>query len=237
MCGRFTLRTAAETIAAEFDLFDLPAIEPRYNIAPTQGILAVLPMPGTGRQTTNFYWGLIPSWAKHPSVGTRMINARAETIAEKPAFRTAYRQRRCLIPADGYYEWTTEGKRKQPHYVCRVDGQPFAFAGLWEEWHGDRTIRSCTIITTCVNERLARFHDRMPVIVASRDYETWLTGQADQRAGILGPAPNDLLTTYPVDGQVNNVRNDSPECIEPVEENPTQGWLIPDGDRCPPGPV
>jgi putative SOS response-associated peptidase YedK len=172
-------------------------------------------------------WGLIPSWADDPAIGARMINARAETVAMKPAFRSAFRQRRCLVIADGFYEWRKLPRRKQPHYIRLRDRKPFAFAGLWERWTGsDRvgdaaSVLSCTIITTAPNELIAPLHNRMPVILRSKDYGTWLdpdTTQCDVLEPLLCPYPPDEMEAYPVSTHVNNPSNDTPECIDATEQ-------------------
>src|SRR6476469_2163807 len=177
MCGRFTQSQSASTIAATFHVATVPGLLPRYNIAPTQPVPAILVSEEPAeRELRQLRWGLIPSWAKDSSMAARMINARAETVAEKPAFRTAFRQRRCLIVADGFYEWQRLERKKQPFYYRLQDQQPFAFAGLWEHWQspeGD-PIDSCTILTTQANELLAQIHDRMPVILPPDRYDLWL---------------------------------------------------------------
>lgn len=168
MCGRFTLRVPAAELVEIFRLLRRPDVQPRYNIAPTQPV-AVVRRIDRGRELSMLRWGLVPSWAKDPKIGARMINARAETVATKPAFRTALRRRRCLVPADGFYEWAkSAGGTKQPHYITRRDGRPFAFAGLWESWDGPdgSSIESCTIVTTEANDLVGRIHDRMPVILS-----------------------------------------------------------------------
>ena len=219
MCGRFTLFVDPKDLMEAFPGFALPAEwTPRYNIAPSQPI-AVIPNSGENKIEL-FRWGLIPSWAKDPTIGNRMINARAETLAEKPAFRAAYRQRRCLVLADGFYEWRKEPGRgtKTPMYIRLESGEPFAFAGLWESWRGpdDQPIRSCTIITTTPNALVERIHNRMPVILGREAYEPWLdpSPQSPDRLGTwLRPYPASQMVAYPVSTQVNNPSNDSPACI------------------------
>ena len=179
MCGRFTLRAPASVIAEQFSLFEVPWLKPRFNIAPTQPVPVVRMTPQQAapqRQFVFLHWGLVPSWAKDPTIGNRMINARAETVADKPAFRTALRRRRCLIVADGFYEWQTAGKRRQPMFIHIRDDRPLAFAGLWESWEGadHSALESCTILTTAANDLVRPIHDRMPVIVAPEDYADWL---------------------------------------------------------------
>lgn len=205
----------------------LPLFEPRYNIAPTQDVLAVRVDAEVGeREAAALRWGLIPSWAKEPKSGPPMINARAETVAEKPTFRTAVRRRRCLIPADGFYEWQKLGAganrgKKQPFYIHRGDDRPFAFAGLWESWSAMENrplvIESCTIITTSANRALAALHDRMPVILAESDYALWLDPIVDDPgdvAHLLAPCGDEELVAEPVSTHVNRVANDDPQCIQ-----------------------
>jgi len=219
MCGRFTLRTPLRLVAEAFDVSWLEELPPHYNIAPTQQVPVVRFNSQRGcRELAMLHWGLIPPWAEDPSVASRMINARAETLADKPAFREAYRARRCLVVADGFFEWERRQRKKQPHYVVRADGEPMGFAGLWERWgRGDATIESCTIVTTDANETVRHLHDRMPAIVDRDDYATWLNPELhdpEQLAGILHPAAADALVTYPVSPVVNSARIDTPECIE-----------------------
>jgi putative SOS response-associated peptidase YedK len=174
MYGRFTLSASAADLIHQFGLSDLPTWSPRYNIAPTHEVLAVLkPSDSAKRQAKLFRWGLIPQWAEGPAVGSRMINARAETVATKPAFRRVFRERRCLTLADGFYEWQRQDGRKQPFYICLHDGRPFAFAELWERWvpPDGQPLDSCTIITKTSNDLVGRIHQRMPVILAPAEYE------------------------------------------------------------------
>lgn len=219
------MSSPGEVLAELFELVEMPEIAPRYNIVPTQSVVAVHASEGAGRHCEMMHWGLIPSWADDPAIGARMINARAETVATKPAFRSAFRQRRCLVVADGFYEWQKLERRKQPHYIRLRDGRPFAFAGLWENWKsGDSasvpaSIRSCTIITTEPNELVAPLHNRMPVILHARDYGVWLaseTRQLDILGRLLRPYPADEMEASPVSTRVNKPSNDSPECIEPI---------------------
>jgi putative SOS response-associated peptidase YedK len=217
VCGRFTQASPGEVIAELFDLPEVPRLAPRWNIAPTQPVGAVRTGAGGARELVELHWGLIPSWAKERSVGARMINARAETVAEKPAFRAALRARRCLIVADGFYEWRKTGARKQPHFIRLRDGRPFAFAGLWERWAAgpDEAVESCVIVTTTPNELLAPIHDRMPVILAPSDFAGWLdpgTRDASRVLPLLRPHPADEMEAYPVGLRVNNPGNDDPSC-------------------------
>jgi len=224
MCGRFTLKTDAKTLTNMLPGFELPdQLSPRYNIAPSQEIAVV---PNTGDRAVEFFrWGLIPGWAKDPSIGNRMINARSETLAEKPSFRTAYRRRRCLILADGFYEWKKEAdsKPKTPMYIHLKSGAPFAFAGLWESWQPARdeeAVHSCTIITTTPNTLMGGIHNRMPVILSQAAYDAWLDPREQEPealAALLVPYATEEMTAYSVSRLVNRPTNDSPECIVPVE--------------------
>jgi putative SOS response-associated peptidase YedK len=223
MCGRFTLTIDPGELQDLIPGLVVPGdIRPRFNIAPSQPI-AVL--PNTGNNTLDFYvWGLIPSWAKDPAIGNRMINARSETLAEKPSFRSAFRRKRCLIFADGFYEWqqAEAGKPKQPMYVCMKDQKPFAFAGLWEMWFAPdgSEVRSCTIITTEPNDLMKNIHNRMPVILPSSSYPLWIdpNEQPPERfKELLIPFPAEAMKAYPVSRFVNSPNNDSPECVKPLE--------------------
>ena len=220
MCGRYTLRTPVETLAEEFGISDpLPEIPTRYNIAPTQEVAAVLE-EDEERKLEMLRWGLIPSWADDPAVGNRMINARSETVAEKPSFRTAFRKRRCLILADGFYEWQKTNGGKQPYYIRMKNGSPFAFAGLWESWdkYGGE-IRSCTILTTDANEMVREVHHRMPVILPPETYDLWLDPdmwETEPLLDLLRPYPDDGMEAYPVSRFVNSPSNDDERCVESV---------------------
>ncbi len=220
MCGRFTLATDGAQLAAQFALPEPPQLGPRYNIAPTQSV-AVVRSAAVGRELVLMRWGLVPMWAKDPSIGSRMINARAETAAEKPAFRTALRQRRCLLPADGFYEWQATPDGKQPFYFHMADAAPFALAGLWERWKSPAgaPLESCTILTTEANDLLCPFHDRMPVIVAPADYARWLDpALRDPEAvhDLLAPYDADSMAAHPVSRDVNRVANDGPQLVAPL---------------------
>jgi putative SOS response-associated peptidase YedK len=219
MCGRYTLKTPVSVLAEQFEIEDSPSsISPSYNIAPTQQVATVLAENGK-RKLEMLHWGLIPSWAKDPEVGNRMINARAETVAEKPSYRKAFRERRCLILADGFYEWQKTDNGKQPFYIRMEDESPFALAGLWESWRNGREIRSCTIITTAPNELAAPIHNRMPVILDPEDYEMWLDPDFDERdplTSLLKPYPADVMEAYPVSRRVNKPSNNEPGVIEPA---------------------
>jgi len=232
MCGRFTLTADPETLRQVFELDTVPALTPRYNVAPTQPVAGVVAASAevaasadaasdNKRTLEIFRWGLIPAWAKDPAIGNRMINARGETVAEKPAFRAALKRRRCLILADGFYEWKAEGRKKTPMYIQLKGGDPFAFAGLWEAWKspdGD-LIKSCTLITTTPNSLTEKIHDRMPVILPPSAYEAWLApGElpATKLQSLLKPfAPSKMKATA-VSTLVNNPANELPECILPA---------------------
>ncbi|HVU65532.1 MAG TPA: SOS response-associated peptidase [Ktedonobacteraceae bacterium] len=212
MCGRYTLITNIDRIAEAFGVAPTLEAQPRYNIAPTQEIVTIV---NNGNPHLSLLrWGLIPAWAKDESIGSRMINARAETLAEKPSFRNLLRSRRCLVVADGFYEWQGEGKNKTPMYITLQDGQPFAFAGLWDRWKDPdgQEIHSCTIITTEPNELMAPIHNRMPAILRPKAYEDWLNPQLrddNVLTHLLKPYPSELMTARAVSKLVNNPRNDS----------------------------
>lgn len=221
MCGRFNLFATADQIMAEFDLEQAVPVVERYNIAPTQPVAAVRLHPHAGRrELTFFHWGLLPSWAKDVSIASRMINARSETAAEKPSFRAAFRRRRCLIPATGFYEWQKVDGRKQPIHFQVGDGELFALAGLWEYWAGadGSEIESCTIMTTEPNELVRPIHNRMPVIVAPDDYALWLDPDAPLPAvqSILRPFSAERMTQSRVSMRVNSPANDDPAIITPL---------------------
>ncbi len=222
MCGRFTLRTPPQALASLFDLAEAPPVEPRYNIAPSQPVLAVRQHPQTGqREFTFLNWGLIPFWAKDVKIGYRMINARAETVAEKPAFRAAYKYRRCIVPADGFYEWQKRDGGKQPYFIRMRGDQPFGIAGLWERWESPdgSVIESCTLLTTEPNELLRPLHNRMPVILAPEDYEPWLDVQGASPLvlqALLKPYSDSQMEAYPVSTTVNSPRQEGPACIQPL---------------------
>src|SRR5918992_842703 len=221
MCGRHTLTTPVGKLAEEFEITrPLPEVPARYNVAPTQEVAAVL-AEDDERHLEMLRWGLIPSWADDPGIGSRMINARSETAAEKPSFRKAFKERRCLIPADGFYEWQKTNGGKQPYHLKMRDGRLFAFAGLWESWKGDEEgeIRSCTILTTDANDLVGEVHHRMPVILPPETYDLWLdpaVGEAEQLLFLLVPYPAQDMEVYPVSRRGNNTSNDEPGCVESV---------------------
>jgi putative SOS response-associated peptidase YedK len=227
MCGRFVSATPPDQIARYFDAVDdtAQAPEANFNVAPTTDIFAIR-SDGQVRRLEQLHWGLVPFWAKDPSIGNRMINARAEGIADKNAYKRAFRKRRCIIPADGFYEWKVVPgqKKKQPMYIHRPDGEPLAFAGLWEVWRSkddpDQQLQSCTIITGAPNEKIAEIHDRMPVILPPSAWDAWLDPELDDLdvlGKLLVPAPASLLTVHPVGFDVNNVRNNDPHLVDPVD--------------------
>lgn len=224
MCGRFTLRTPSGVIVAQFGLRELAELAARFNISPTQDVLAIRAGDTTRAwEPAWLRWGLVPSWAKDEKMGAQLINARSETIAEKPSFRTAFKQRRCLIVADGFYEWQKFGRAKQPFHIRRRDGQPFAFAGLWERWRGgDGKLESCTIITTAANELLRPLHERMPVILVPNDYGQWLapTAKPEELLPLLASSDTPELEIVPANPVVNNARHDAADCLT------TQGELF-----------
>lgn len=220
MCGRFTLRAPPQDLAQYFDLAEVPDLVPRFNVAPTQTVGAVRLEAGA-RQWVFLRWGLIPRWAKDPKIGNTLLNARGETIASKPSFRAAFKTRRCLIAADGFYEWQRKGKVKQPYHFHLRAGGPLAFAGLWEEWETPQGMRleSCTIATTTAHPVVAPIHDRMPVILPRATFDAWLSpaSTVDELQALLQPYPGDDLEATPVSQTVNNARNEVPECLERVE--------------------
>jgi putative SOS response-associated peptidase YedK len=222
MCGRYTLSSPNDAVADLFELPELPLLAPRYNVAPTQEAAAVRVLkPGEPRRLDLLRWGLIPYWAEDPSIGNRMINARSESVADKPAFRRSFRKQRCLIPTDGFYEWKKEGKLKQPFHIRRQDRQPFAFAGLWERWKdpAGELIDSFTILTTDANDLIRPLHNRMPVILDRKDFGLWLDPAAAdpvQLLALLVPAPGEEMETVPVSRAVNSPAHDAPDCIAPL---------------------
>ena len=223
MCGRYSFTTPPEAMRRLFKVTGpLPNVPPRYNIAPTQDAPVVRQSKDGGeRELVMLRWGLVPSWSQGPDSGYSMINARAETVATKPAFRSAFRLRRCLVPADGFYEWRKVTGAKQPYRITLKDGEPFALAGLWEHWTGPDgyVVQSFTIVVTEANELLRPIHDRMPVILHPADYPLWLGEEPESGVGVgslLKPFSAEAMVAYPVSKRVSNPRNDDPECIEPL---------------------
>jgi putative SOS response-associated peptidase YedK len=236
MCGRYTSRTPAADLAEYFGVDEAVAAElgERFNVAPTDEVYAVAESK-EGRRLGTFRWGLVPFWAKDTKVGAKMINARAEGLLDKPAYRRPFERRRCIIPADGFYEWErVSSTKKQPWYITRADGKPMAFAGLWESWRpvkdsDEGKVRSCVIITGEPNEKVARLHDRMPVMLPPEAWDAWLdpaNDDVDALQSLLVPAPAALFELVPVGTAVNTVTNDGPELIEPVVPERPSGTLL-----------
>ena len=227
MCGRYTLRSRGKAKFYGVPATELPLLAARYNIAPTQDVPVIIERPN-GRKVELLQWGLVPSWSKDAS---GFINARAETIESKPSFAESFLRRRCLIPADGFYEWEPRGKWKQPFFFQLKDESPFAFAGIWDRWLGaDRSLTSCAIVTTTANELLMTVHDRMPVILAEEAQEKWLAADTDPRElkELLTPFPAFEMKSFPVSSQVNSASVDEPQLVEPVDlsHEMTTGWLF-----------
>ena len=231
MCGRYRLSRRKE-LRERFDAYGEYDDAPRYNIAPSQPVLSIRQGPSSPRRSfSTMRWGLVPSWAKDPTIGFRTINARSETVTTMPSFREPFKSQRCLIPADGFYEWAKNGKSKQPYCFEVGDGQVFAFAGLWDRWTDPRgeVVESCTILTTTPNALLADIHDRMPAILRPDDYDLWLnpTAQNTESALRLLSPYTGPMRRYPVSTRVNQVQNDDADCDKPVElEVPAQSQLF-----------
>ena len=222
MCGRFALTVNPADLQDTFSNYSFPAkFAPRFNIAPSQPVLAI---PNDDKFTADFFvWGLIPMWAKDPSIGSRLINARGETVSEKPSFRGSYRRKRCLILADGFYEWKASGdkKNKTPYFIHMHDRKPFAMAGLWDSWESPdgSSLKTCTIITTAPNELMEKIHIRMPVILHPRDHAKWLDAApqtSESLQHLIKPFPADAMSAYPVSTLVNKPENDLPELVVPA---------------------
>jgi putative SOS response-associated peptidase YedK len=218
MCGRFTLAAGPEFIADYFHIDGpIPEVQPSWNITPGGDIPVICELPGNGRSCSLMHWGLIPHWAKEPDSKYKMINAKAETLNQRPAYRDAYKHRRCLIPANGFYEWQATPQGKQPYYIHRQDEGLLAFAGLWEYWEGEHLINSCTIITTKANPLLQTIHDRMPVILTEPDHAAWLNPRNTDTHLLdllVRPCNSELLDMYPVSTTVNNPAHDGPELTD-----------------------
>lgn len=232
MCGRYSITAPSEAVQRHFQVLERPNLPPRYNLAPTQDAPVVRLGEDGARHLVSLRWGLVPFWADDPSVASRMINARSESTAEKPAFRAAFRRRRCLVAADGFYEWKApekKGGRKQPYRIALKDGDLFAFAGLWERWEpkedGGEALETFTILTTEANSKLAEIHPRMPVILPPERYDLWLDPDADTESlrKVLGPFPEDDLNAYAISTRVNAVVNDDPDVVEPLN-GPAEAW-------------
>ena len=220
MCGRFIQSSTGEALAGRFQLATAPDRAPRYNVAPGQPIGAIRIAADGSREWVTLRWGLVPAWAPEPKTTYRTINARAETVAEKPAYRQAFRRRRCLIPADGFYEWQAVGTGKQPYCIAPADGQPVAFAGLWERWERDgQVLESATILVTQANARIAPIHDRMPVILDPAAEARWLDPRLTDPAALrplLVPCPPERLRVWPVNPAVNRPGAEGPELLAPL---------------------
>lgn len=224
MCGRIVLTTAPGELAAAFALAEEPPLAPRYNIAPTQPVVAVRRRTD-GRRTGDLCsWGLVPPWSRDPRVGAKMFNARSETVDQKPSFREAFARRRCLVPVTGFYEWARTGGQSSPHYFSARDGGLLGLAGLWERWEypGGDVLETCSVLTTAANRLMRRVHHRMPVIIPPAEHQHWLdpAAQLDHLMPLLAPAPEDTLRSWPVAPLVNRVANDGPQLIAPVHDDP-----------------
>ena len=235
MCGRYELHTHPAALALAFGVPAPPELLARYNIAPTQQVPIVRENAAGERELVEMRWGLVPRWAKDPSIGAKMINARAETVAVKPAFETPYRRHRCLLPATGFYEWRAVKGGKQPVYIGMKSGEPLGLAGLYERWLGPdgRILDTCTILTTPANELLRAVHIRMPLIIAPIDYARWLDRANDDVADLLVPYPAQPMTWYSISPRVNAVRNDDPSLLDRVPEAEAPAIADEDAERVP----
>ncbi len=218
MCGRFALSLSPDDITRVFNLTECADFSPRYNIAPSTAVPTIRRSPQGDSVLHLLHWGLVPHWSKDPTIGNRLINARAETLTEKPSFRTAFLKRRCLLPADGFYEWDHRGGTKQPYYFTDTNGELLAFGGLWESWQApDGTLlRSTCIITTNATDEVALIHDRMPLIIHPQAVDTWLTGATVEAGALLKPSSYGTLRSWPVSRKVNRVSEEGAELIQPV---------------------
>lgn len=221
MCGRYVLTVPGDLLAVAFGLEEVPELTPRYNVAPSQVVPIVRGTEDGRRELAFARWGLVPRWAKEAAIGNRLINARADGLADKPSFRDSFKRRRCLIPADGFYEWQKVGARKQPWLLRLTGGKPFAFAGLWSSWtdpESRESLETCAIVTTEPNELAATVHDRMPVILPEPARETWLDARSEREGllALLVPFPAVAMEAFPVSTRVNNPVNDDPDCVERV---------------------
>jgi putative SOS response-associated peptidase YedK len=230
MCGRYTLTASPEVVQQAFDLATLPILQPRYNIAPTQPVPVIT--SEKPRELTIVSWGLIPSWSKDASGASKLINARAETVEEKPSFRAAFKYRRCLIPADGFFEWQSveDSSKKKPQFIYVGEREVFAFAGLWERWQspGGDEVQTCTILTTEPNQKIQRLHHRMAVILDKDDYAAWLSpdSKPDELKHLLRAYPEERINLYEISTLVNNARIDTPDILQPVQPPPQQPSLF-----------
>ncbi len=218
MCGRFALKAPTSKLAIHFKLDESIETAPRYNIAPGTDIATIRHSPEGKRVMHQLRWGLVPHWAKNPNIGNKLSNARGETVAVKPSFRDAFKRRRCLVPADGFYEWKAEGRIKQPYFFSMKDDEPFAIGGIWESWRtpeGD-ILRTCCLITTGPNETMQPVHDRMPVIVSPGDYEQWLTGEPDDALALVKPYASEEMQSWAVSRRVSQSGEEGPDLLNPV---------------------
>ena len=220
MCGRFVIELSPDLVALVFGLAEIPELPPRYNVAPTQSVPVIREASDGKRRLSLLRWGLVPPWSKE--VGEGLINARSETVNEKPSFRQAFRQRRCIVVASAFYEWKTFDGKNVPYYIHMADGAPMPFAGLWEAWRSPegQMTETCTILTTNANTTVAPIHNRMPVILHSDEFRLWLDREvhdAEKLAALFAPYPADRLEAYKVSAWVNSPAHDGPECIVPVE--------------------
>ena len=221
MCGRYTLAAGPKYIADYFQVDGpMPDFQPSWNITPGGDIPVICQAPENGRTCSLMHWGLIPHWAKEPDSKYKMINAKAETLSQRPAYRDAYKHRRCLIPANGFYEWQATAQGKQPYYIHRKDDGLLAFAGLWEYWEKEHIINSCTIITTTANSSILSIHERMPVIITQENFDAWLdphNTDTNSLTELLAPSDNKLLEPYRVSTAVNNPAHDKAELLNRID--------------------
>lgn len=218
MCGRYVLKTPAKVLASHFGLDEVIEVVPRYNISPGTDIPTIRHSPEGKRVMHLLRWGLVPHWAKDPSIGAKLSNARGETVAEKPSFRDAFKRRRCLVPADGFYEWKPEGQIKQPYYFSMESGEPFALAGVWESWRapGGEILRTCCLITTGPNDIMLPVHDRMPVIVSPDDYEMWLAGESSDALTLIRPYGAEKMQAWAVSKRVSRSGEEGADLVCPA---------------------
>lgn len=220
MCGRFALARTPDELTPIFNLAECVDLAPRYNIAPATDMAVVRHSPAGTRVLHSLRWGLVPHWIKDPTIGSRLINARAESVQDKPAFRGAFQKRRCLIPADGFFEWQRQGDRKQPFFFSSPAGQVLAFGGLWESWQASDggLLRTACILTTAANQGVGAIHDRMPLLLAPEDWATWLEGTQAEAQALLRPSPEAALRSWPVSPRVNRVKEEGAELVEPFSD-------------------
>lgn len=220
MCGRYVLKTPAKVLASHFGLDEVIEVVPRYNISPGTDIPTIRHSPEGKWVMHLLRWGLVPHWAKDPSIGAKLSNARGETVAEKPSFRDAFKRRRCLVPADGFYEWKSEGRQKQPYYFSLKAGGAFALGGVWESWRAPdgNILRTCCLITTGPNDLMVPVHDRMPVIVSPDDYEMWLAGDSRDALTLIRPYRAEEMQAWPVSKRVSRSGEEGADLVCPIGE-------------------